>query len=85
MSPDQNTNNAFEMVNTDIYINPSRKNACSQFQLMFDKKQTAVRDAANFLPATLGLFLQTVLCWSKAGSERVTKTELSTLNRLSAV
>lgn len=52
---------------------------------MFDKKQTAVRDAANFLSATLGLFLQTVLRWSKAGSERVTKTELSTLNRLSAV
>lgn len=25
MSPDQNTNNAFEMVNTDIYINPSRE------------------------------------------------------------
>lgn len=52
---------------------------------MFDKKQTANFDAANFLSATLGLFLQTVLCWSKAGSERVTKTELSTLNRLSAV
>lgn len=52
---------------------------------MFDKKQTAIRDAANFVSATLGLFLQTVRCWSKAGSERVTKTELRTLNRVSAV